>query len=90
MPKHRSSTIFARLATLAAGLALMTPATTVAAQTQEQRRLDSLTVRLEDAEDVIEMLRQQLATKAESGVRTRSRVAFELSGRVLMNVFSNS
>ena len=66
------------------------PVTSPHAQTAEQRRLDSLTTRLEDAEAALEALRQGLATEAESGVRTRSRVAVELSGRVLMNVFANS
>lgn len=65
-------------------------ASPLAAQTPEQARLDSLQQRLEDAESLLEMLRQQMADAAESGVRTRSRVGFELSGRVLMNVFSNN
>jgi hypothetical protein len=62
----------------------------LAAQTPEQRRLDSLQLRLEDAEAMLELLQQQLATEAESGVRTRSRIGLELSGRVLMNVFMNN
>lgn len=36
------------------------------------------------------MLRQQLATEADAGVRTRSRIGLEFSGRVLMHVFQNS
>ncbi len=74
------------LVTLAATLV----ATPVAAQTPEQRRLDSLQLRLEEAEATLQMLQEQLATEAGMATRTRSRVAFELSGRVLMNVFSNS
>lgn len=88
MPNSRSSTgITILLLTLLLGV---TPVTTTAQNPQQQRRLDSLAARLDDAEATIEMLRQQLAAEAESGVRTRSRVAFELSGRVLMNVFMNS
>ncbi len=64
--------------------------TPAAAQTPEQQRLDSLQLRLEDAEALLEMLQQQLATESESALRTRSRVGFELSGRILMNVFSNN
>lgn len=68
----------------------MIPVASLHAQTAEQRRLDSLALRLEDAEAALEALRQGLAAEAESGVRTRSRIAVELSGRVLMNVFANS
>lgn len=61
----------------------------VSAQSPEQARLDSLTLRLEDAEELINLLRQQLAVEASSAVRTRSRIGVELTGRVLMNVFQN-
>lgn len=60
------------------------------AQTPERQRVDSLQLRLEEAEALLEMLQQQLAAESESALRTRSRVALELSGRVLMNVFSNN
>lgn len=86
MRKLRSSTAV----TLSLAAALVLPATTLQAQTPEQRRLDSLATRLEDAEEVIEMLRMQLATEAGSGVRTQSRLSFELRGRILMNAFMNS
>ena len=46
--------------------------------------------RLRQAEEAIELLRQQLGMQAEAGVSTASRVALELSGRVLMNAFSNT
>jgi hypothetical protein len=88
MRKSRSSIHRTFLSGIAA--LLVTLVTPLGAQTPEQRRLDSLQLRLEDAEATLEMLRQQLATEAESGVRTRSRVGFELSGRVLMNVFQNN
>lgn len=66
------------------------PGLLAAQQTPEQRRLDSLALRLEDAEAMIEVLRTQIATEAQSGVFTRSRIGLEFSGRVLMNVFQNS
>ncbi|MBX3174300.1 MAG: hypothetical protein KF709_07795 [Gemmatimonadaceae bacterium] len=75
---------------LCGALLLGLGAPTAEAQTPEQRRLDSLTIRLEDAEAYINMLRQQLATEADAGVRTRSRIGLEFSGRVLMHVFQNS
>lgn len=51
---------------------------------------DSLAARLERAEEAIALLREQLATQAQSAVETRSRARFELFGRVLMNAWSNS
>ena len=53
---------------------------------------DSLALeeRLRQAEEAIELLRQQLGMQAEAGVSTASRFALELSGRVLMNAFSNT
>lgn len=92
MPKPRSSRTTSRSRSLAVALVLLggSPIVSVQAQTPEQRRLDSLATRLEDAEAALEALRQAIATEAESGVHTRSRVAIELSGRVLMNVFANS
>lgn len=59
------------------------------AQTPTQAALDSLTLRLEDAEAMLAVLREQMAIQDESGVHTRSRIGVELSGRVLMNVFRN-
>ena len=51
---------------------------------------DSILARLRRAEEAIALLQQQLAEQASSGVATHSRMRLELSGRVLMNVFSNS
>lgn len=53
-------------------------------------QLDSIRERLDDAEAAIEALREQLATEASSALRTRSRVALEFNGRILMNAFRNS
>ena len=77
------------LLALAAALLVTFITTPLAAQTPTKAALDSLTTRLEDAEATLEVLRQQMATDAGAGVRTRSRLAVELSGRVLMNVFQN-
>jgi hypothetical protein len=88
MPKPGSSTqvtIWGLL--LVSALAL--PAIPLAAQTPEQRRVDSLELRLEDAEEMLQMLRQQIASVAEAGVQTQSRVRAEVGGRVLMNIFQN-
>ncbi len=46
---------------------------------------DSLAARLARAEAAIALLRQQLGSESESAVRSRSRVAFEVSARVLTN-----
>lgn len=52
--------------------------------------VDSLRQRLEDLESLVQMLREQLATESETAVRTRSRVALELHGRVLVNALRTS
>jgi hypothetical protein len=64
--------------------------TPVHAQDTARTSRDSVAARLERAEEAIAFLRQQLADAAESSVRTRSRMAMEISGRVLMNAFSNT
>jgi hypothetical protein len=76
---------------LFAAVALGTiPATVLTAQAPTRAQLDTLAMRLEDAEAMIELLRQQLATESEMAIRTRSRAAFEFNGRILMNAFMNS
>ncbi len=64
----------------------------LAQDTTQTPPADSITLeeRLRQAEEAIELLRQQLGMQAEAGVSTASRVALELSGRVLMNAFSNT
>ena len=52
--------------------------------------LDSLRARLQRAEEAILLVRQQLAAQNASATQTASRARFELSGRVLVNGFSNS
>lgn len=91
MANARSSTRITTVAILVAIVMLVTiGAAPALAQTPERQRLDSLQLRLEEAEAMLEMLQQQLATESETALRTRSRVALEFSGRVLMNVFSNN
>lgn len=90
MANARSSTRITTVVMLAAAATFVTiGAAPVAAQTPERQRLDSLQMRLEEAEAMLELLQQQLATESETALRTRSRVALELSGRVLINAFSN-
>ena len=54
------------------------------------RVVDSLSARLARAEDAIALLRRQLATEANSAVKTRSRLQLELSGRVQINAFTSN
>jgi hypothetical protein len=103
MPHLASSTISenslpARLArasknVMLFGLLAFTPVTFVTsaagAQTPAPAQHDSLVARLEDMQAQLDMLRQQMGEAAGAGVHSRSRVGVELSGRILMNVFSN-
>jgi hypothetical protein len=67
-------------------------AQTVSAQERDTTAIarDSLIVRLERAEEAIELLRQQMAAQSEAEVRTLSRVSLDLTGRALVNAFANS
>jgi len=69
----------------AVACALVTSVTPMQAQDPGPPAVDSLRQRLEDLEATVEMLREQLATESGAAVRTRSRAALELRGRVLMN-----
>ena len=75
-------------AVLLAALALAPAA--AAQDTTGVAEVDSLRERVRRAEEAIELLREQLATQAASGVQTASRVQAELFGRVLTNAFYNS
>jgi hypothetical protein len=69
------------------------PACRIAAQDTTRSTpasLDSLADRLRRAEEAIALLREQMATQAESQVQSASRVRVELFGRVLLNGFHNS
>ena len=52
--------------------------------------VDSLAERLRRAEEAIALLREQLATQAEAGVQSATRVRLELFGRVLASGFMNT
>ncbi len=81
-----------RLVPLLLGLAA-NPASSVAAQDTTRSTPvspDSLAERLRRAEEAIALLREQMATQAESQVQSASRVRVELFGRVLVNGFFNS
>jgi hypothetical protein len=69
---------------------LVTPPRGIAAQAPTRAQLDSLQQRIEDAEAALNMLREQLATEASTGTRTRTRIGLEFSGRVLLNAFMNT
>ena len=51
---------------------------------------DSLAARLQRAEEAIALLRQQLNAQAATVTQTNSRARFDITGRVLVNGFSNS
>ncbi len=93
-PRRAAGSSIAALPLLLAGVMSLTPALTsaltLAAQPPTRAQLDSLTLRLEDAEAALAMLREQLGTEASAAVRTRSRIGLEISGRVLMNAFMNT
>jgi hypothetical protein len=69
------------------GVIFVTP---LVAQTPTREEVDSLTMRLEDAEAMVQVLRSQIGEAAGNTVSSRSRLSVELSGRVLMNLFQNS
>jgi hypothetical protein len=75
-------------------LSLVVSARNIAAQdttrTQAPVSPDSLAERLRRAEEAIALLKDQIATQAESQVQSASRVRVELFGRVLVNGFYNS
>jgi hypothetical protein len=71
-------------------VALLALSSSVQAQVATQARIDSLIARVERSEERIRLLEQQLATEAQSAVKTRSRMAMEIHGRVLVNAFTNS
>ena len=81
-----------RLVRMLLALAVI-PACRIAAQDTTRSTpasLDSLAERLRRAEEAIALLREQMATQAESQVQSASRVHVELFGRVLVNGFHNS
>jgi hypothetical protein len=73
---------------LAGGLMALT-ATSSNAQ-DSRARIDSLAARVERAEERVRVLEEQLATEAQTAVKTRSRMSLEFRGRVLVNSFGNT
>jgi hypothetical protein len=64
----------------------------IAARAQDTTRaasLDSLLERLKALEASVDVLQKQLAEQAGSAVQSQSRMQLELTGRVVMNAFSN-
>ncbi len=76
-------TLWLTLAVFGASLAAQQPPPAAAAQDT------SLAARLERAERLLEILRQQLSEQASAKVEPRSRNRVELSGLILMNAFAN-
>lgn len=71
-------------------LLLAALATSAAAQdTSRTAVLDSLRARLQALEATVDVLQKQVAEQATTGVQTHSRIQLELTGRVVMNAFSN-
>jgi len=60
------------------------------AQDSAKVKAESIAARLDRAEEQIKLLQQELADQAATQVTTRSRMALELTGRVLVTGFSNS
>lgn len=84
---HMIASLSGRIATVGLGAALAVgPAD---AQDTTRARVDSLLARLERTEERVKLLEQQLATEAQSAVRTRSRMGMEVRGRVIVNAFTN-
>jgi hypothetical protein len=61
-----------------------------AAQDSTKAKTDSIAARLDRAEEQIRLLQQELADESQTRVTTRSHIALELTGRVLVTGFSNS
>jgi hypothetical protein len=74
-------------ASLILALALVSPA--LAQDTSRVASPDSLLARLKALEASVEVLQKQVAEAATGGVHTRNRFDVELTGRVVMNAFTN-
>ncbi|MGH7656425.1 MAG: hypothetical protein ACREN6_17385 [Gemmatimonadaceae bacterium] len=74
----------------AALAATLATASRAAAQDSTKVKQDSIAARLDRAEEQIKLLQQELADESQTSVKTRSRIALELTGRILVTGFSNS
>src|ERR1051325_5976325 len=77
------------LVALLLGMTLSALAPALGQDTSRPPSADSLLARLKALEASVEVLQKQVAEQATNGVQTRSRIQVELSGRVVMNAFSN-
>jgi hypothetical protein len=71
-------------------ISFLAAARTVDAQDTSRVKPDSIAARLDRAEEQIRLLQQELADEAGTKVTTKSRMALEFNGRVLVTGFSNS
>lgn len=70
-------------------LRAFTPLALQGQDTSRAASLDSLLARVRALESTVEVLQRQLNEQASSAVQTRSRAQLEITGRVVMNAFSN-
>lgn len=76
--------------TVLSTLLLAVPLQTSRAQdTSRTAAMDSLIARLRALESSVEVLQKQIGEQATSAVQARSRASVEITGRVVMNAFSN-
>src|SRR5207248_586194 len=80
-----SRIIFAALCLMASA----SPRPAAAQDTTRAMTVDSLLARLRALESSVEVLQKQLTEQATTAVQTRSRIQMDLTGRVVMNAFSN-
>ncbi|MBW7933929.1 MAG: hypothetical protein H3C62_10025, partial [Gemmatimonadaceae bacterium] len=64
-------------------LALVAPVAAGQVPDSAKAAIDSLTARVERAEEALAMLQQQLAAQSETAVSTRSGLKLEFTGRIL-------
>lgn len=65
------------------------PLTALAQDTSRVAAMDSLLARLRALESSVEVLQKQLVEQANSAVQSHSRASMEITGRVVINAFSN-
>ena len=70
-------------------IALAFAAPCLAQDTARTAALDSLLARVRALESSVEVLQKQVSEQAGSAVQTHSRIQTEITGRVVMNAFSN-
>ncbi|MGH7616997.1 MAG: hypothetical protein ACREPM_07200 [Gemmatimonadaceae bacterium] len=68
---------------------MFAPLPAAAQDTSRTVTMDSLVARLKALESSVDVLQKQLADQATTAVQTRSRLQLDLTGRIVMNAFSN-